>query len=330
MQDWLFASGNCAVGHDFTRRERAEFRHGQVRAYLEEVPVFPGIWLYRGESRGHSRFSIDVNGGEADRGRIILGSMLGGSSGVMTLEGCEHRSWREDGQTYLISPIERRTHYDITATDGWRAIAVRLEEESTDMLMGDGGMPDVVRDVLKCRIDDLTDFAPVPGPLRAVSQMLLHSPYDGRMRVLFRQAKVLEMIAHLFERLGGGDDVDTMATRELVRVRMARERLLADLRDPPDLETLALDVGLSPKRLNHGFRQLYGTTVFSYLRDARLDAARAALEGGTQLSLKQLAWELGYGQVSNFVTAFRRRFGVPPGAYRAAAPDMSRGYAARQ
>jgi AraC-like DNA-binding protein len=34
------------------------------------------------------------------------------------------------------------------------------------------------------------------------------------------------------------------------------------------------------------------------------------------LPLKQLAWELGYNQASNFVTAFRRRFGVPPGYYR--------------
>ncbi len=66
------------------------------------------------------------------------------------------------------------------------------------------------------------------------------------------------------------------------------------------------------------------------LRDARLDAARAALQGGTPLSLKQLAWELGYGQVTNFVTAFRRRFGVPPGAYRANAPRPQGDYASRQ
>lgn len=74
--------------------------------------------------------------------------------------------------------------------------------------------------------------------------------------------------------------------------------------------------GLSAKRLNSGFRETYGTTVFNYLRDARLDAARAALEAGTPLPLKHLAWELGYSQVTNFVTAFRRRFGVTPGNYR--------------
>lgn len=136
---------------------------------------------------------------------------------------------------------------------------------------------------------------------------------------LFQQSKVLELLAHLFDRHGADAPAGTgpgLTAVERARVRLARERLLHDLRMPPDLESLALDVGLPPKRLNRGFRELYGTTVFNHLRDARLEAARAALEEGTPLSLKQLAWTLGYGQVSNFVTAFRRRFGVSPGSYR--------------
>lgn len=322
MQDWLFSSGNCAWPHDFAERERADFRRGPVRAYLEEMPVFPGIWLYRGEAGGRSRFSIEVKGGGASKGRIILGSMLAGR-GVMALEGCDSQSWREDGRTYLLSPIERSMRYDIAAENGWQTTAVRLEEEALDMLGAGGSLPGVVRDVLEGRVDNLAGVAPISGPLRATSHMLLRSPYEGGMQALFRQAKVLELLAHLFDRLDGNDGDGAMGPLDLARVRLARERLLADLRDPPDLETLALDAGLSAKRLNQGFRHLYGTTVFSYLRDARLDAARAALEGGTPLSLKQLAWELGYGQVTNFVTAFRRRFGVPPGTYRDSAPGRN-------
>jgi len=321
MQNWLFSSGDCVWPHDFDARQRADFRRGPVRAYLEETPVFPGIWLYRGEAVGRSRFSMEVEAGTGTQGRIILGSMLAGR-GVMALQGCDEQTWREEGRTYLLSPTERRMRYDIAADNGWRTIALRLETEALDLLGSDGTLPDVVRDVLEGRVDDLAGVAPVSGPLRAISHMLLRSPYDGSMRTLFRQAKVLELLAHLFDGLEPEEAQGALAAPELARVRMARDRLMEDLRAPPDLETLALDVGLSPKRLNRGFRSLYGTTVFNYLRDARLDAARAALEGGTTLSLKQLAWELGYGQVTNFVTAFRRRFGVPPGAYRAGRAEL--------
>lgn len=325
MADWLFSSGNCSMPYDFREVERVRFQRGNIRAYMEETPVLPGIWLYRTEATGRSRFGIDVDGGERGRGRIILGSILA-SRGQVSLEGCDERQWRDDGRFYVLSPIERRVRYEVEAERGWRCVAVRLEEQALDLLGGEGTIPLAVRQVLEGHKDDLADAAPLSSPLRALGHTLLRAPYHGRMEKLFRQAKVLEMLAHQLSALGGGEEAGGLGARDLAKVRLARERLLLDLRDPPDLQSLAREVGLSSKRLNYGFRELYGMTAFNYLRDARLDAARRALEEGSTLPLKQLAWELGYGQVSNFVTAFRRRFGVTPGHYRT---GDERGYARR-
>ncbi|MHA6297438.1 helix-turn-helix transcriptional regulator [Devosia sp. CAU 1758] len=315
MADWLFSSGNCAMSYDFAEMEQVRFRRGAVRAYLAETPILPGIWLYRGEANGQSQFGIGVEGGGAEGGRLILGSMLA-SRGLVNMEGCDDQHWRDDGRFYVLSPTERRVRYEIDAERGWRLVAIRLEARALDLLGSDGVIPDVARQVLEGTRDDLSDMAPLPSALRSLGHTLLRSPYEGPMQTLFRQSKVLEMLAHQFSAFGGVNEGQRLNARELVKVRAARDRLLSDLRDPPDLETLAREVGLAAKRLNRGFRELYGTTVFTYLRDARLDAARRALEAGTPLPLKQLAWELGYGQVSNFVTAFRRRFGVTPGSYR--------------
>lgn len=316
MADWLFSSGECSVASDFADRERIGFRHGAAKAYLEETPVLPGIWLYRGEASAGVRFGVDVDGGPPGHGRMILGAMLS-SRGVASLEGCDEQAWRDDGRAYIMTPMERRVRYDIEAERSWRAVAVRLEQEALDLLGAGGGLPNMVRQALEGRRDDILEMAPLSGGLRALGHAMLRSPYGGRMNSVFRQAKVLEMLALQFSALGSKSGNSAFSPGELAKVRMARESLLSDLRDPPDLERLARDVGLSAKRLNRGFRALFGTTVFDYLRDARLDAARSALEAGTPLSLKQLAWEMGYGQVSNFVTAFRRRFGVTPGSYRA-------------
>jgi AraC-like DNA-binding protein len=315
MAEWLFSSGGCVREHDFAEWDLARFRRGPVTAFLEEKPILPGVWLYRGEASGTSRFGIEVAGAAPTKGRFIMGSLLS-SRGVVNLEGCEDMTWRDEGRFYVLSPIERRCRYEIDAQRGWRLIAVRLEIEAMDILSGDAPLPELARVALEGRRDNISDSAPLPGPLRALSHTLLRSPYEGAMGHLFRQAKVLELLAHQFETMGVRDDLPALSSAELAKVRMARDRLLSDLRDPPELEALARDVGLSAKKLNRGFRELYGTTVFSFLRDKRLDAARVALEAGTTLPLKQLAWELGYGQVSNFVTAFRRRFGVTPGSYR--------------
>lgn len=320
MPDWLFSSGDCVLERDFGSFDRLQFAHGSTSAYVEEQQILPGIGLFRSEADANSRFCIEVNGGEPGGGRLILGSILA-SRGVLGFEGTDDRVWRDDGRFYAISPVQRRVRYEIDAERGWRLAAIRLESEALDIL-GPDGVPDVVRDVLEGRRDDLAEMTPIAGALRAASHALLRSHYDGPMQTIFRQAKVLELLGMQLQALGDGGSAQALGAGELARVRLARDRLLANLRDPPDLDALARDVGLSAKRLNRGFRELYGTTVFNYLRDARLDAARAALEGGSELSLKRLAWELGYTQTSNFITAFRKRFGVSPGVYRAGAPGL--------
>ena len=320
MPDWLFSSGDCVLERDFGSFDRLQFSHGRTTAYLEEDQLLPGISLYRSEAGARSRFGIDISGDEHGRGRMILGSILV-SRGVLGFEGADDRVWRDDGRFYVMSPVQRRVRYEVDAENGWRLAAVKLEPEALDIL-GPDGVPEAVIDVLEGRQSDLVDMAPLTGALRAASHALLRSCHEGQMQTIFRQAKVLELLGMQLQALGEGGGAQALGAGELARVRMARDRLLADLRDPPDLAALARDVGLSAKRLNRGFRELFGTTVFNYLRDARLDAARAALEGGSELSLKRLAWELGYTQTSNFITAFRRRFGVSPGVYRAGAPGL--------
>jgi AraC-like DNA-binding protein len=308
MQDWLFASGNCVWAHDFGRRERVNFARGPVRAFMEEKQVFAGIQLYRAETDGRSAFRIAMDG-MSSSGQMVLGGMLGGT-GTVAMEGGDDQVWRDDGRFFALTPIERRVAYDVRAhAGGWRAVAVRLEEQALELLGVENDLPLAVLEALGRRRGGLAATAPLSAPIRTLAQALLRPPYGGTMARLYQQAKVLELLAHQFDLLGDmGRAVVEPLGHEQRRIREARERLLADLRAPPDLETLAAAVGLPPKRLNRGFRLLYGTTVFDYLR--------AALEAGSALPLKQLAWELGYNQASNFVTAFRRRFGVPPGAYR--------------
>ncbi|HEX9461914.1 MAG TPA: AraC family transcriptional regulator [Alphaproteobacteria bacterium] len=94
----------------------------------------------------------------------------------------------------------------------------------------------------------------------------------------------------------------------------ARERLIADMRHPPTAGELATSVGLSEKRLNAGFRIEFGATVFEVLRNERLEHARVAIETG-YVTLKHVAFRVGYNYVNNFIHAFTTRYGSPPRRY---------------
>ena len=314
VQNWLFASGRCQLTHDFERGERIDFAGGGVRAYMEEVDVMPGVSLYRIDANGTGHFELAKNDTPAG-GRLILGCMLGGS-GSLSMEGCEEQVWREEGRFYSLTPVSRAVHYDVRSEPYWRVVAIRLEAHALDLLMHDNGLPDLVRNSLEERVSDVAMAAPLTARMRHIMGDLLRPTYSGAMRRLYQQSKAMELLVHQFDMLGGHNAPGELEGRELARLREARERLVCDLRDPPSLDELAAAVGLSPKRLNAGFRSAFGTTVFDYLRDARLDSARELLDQGLQVPLKVLAWQVGYNQPTNFINAFRRRFGVPPGAYR--------------
>ena len=98
-------------------------------------------------------------------------------------------------------------------------------------------------------------------------------------------------------------------------VEIARERLLDDLANPPSVEALARGVGMSARRLNDLFREVHGDTVSGCTTTWRLERGLALLRRG-DLSVKEVAFELGYAHPANFVAAFARRFGDTPGRFR--------------
>lgn len=76
------------------------------------------------------------------------------------------------------------------------------------------------------------------------------------------------------------------------------------------LNGLAQQAAMSASSLRSKFRLAYGCTIFDFLRDCRLALAhRYLLEGH---SVQQAAWMSGYQHATNFSTAFRRRYGIPP------------------
>lgn len=105
---------------------------------------------------------------------------------------------------------------------------------------------------------------------------------------------------------------------EGVRARLRRraceliERELCD----PDLNTafVAQALGVTPRYLQMAFADV-GLTASDHIRARRLELARRRLR--PERSVTEVAYELGFGDLTYFSRTFRRRFGVTPSAWRA-------------
>ncbi|MEO0377313.1 MAG: AraC family transcriptional regulator [Cyanobacteria bacterium P01_A01_bin.17] len=158
----------------------------------------------------------------------------------------------------------------------------------------------------------------ITNSIRQQIQQILDCPYTGLMQQLYLESKALELVALQFACL----ETDSPASKpfhlsasDLDRVQYAREILIQQICSPPSLAQLAHQAGLNEFALKQGFRHLFGTTVFGHLRDYRMQQAKMML-CVHDVTVAQVASQVGYRNPEAFSTAFRRKFSVSPKAYQ--------------
>ncbi|GEK49990.1 AraC family transcriptional regulator [Vreelandella venusta] len=106
----------------------------------------------------------------------------------------------------------------------------------------------------------------------------------------------------------------TTESGALYRQRLALVRRWLDEEPSFDhtLQLLADRAAMSPSTLMRHFKMAYGLAPIDYLRKRRLALARELLLSGH--SVQQAAHLSGYRHASNFITAFKKNYGISPGA----------------
>jgi AraC-like DNA-binding protein len=84
--------------------------------------------------------------------------------------------------------------------------------------------------------------------------------------------------------------------------------------EPPGLQELADEIGLSLKKLKEGFKQIYGDTVYGFLFDYKMDVARKMLNSGVH-NVNEVGLKIGYSTASHFISAFKKKYGTTPKKY---------------
>jgi transcriptional regulator GlxA family with amidase domain len=111
--------------------------------------------------------------------------------------------------------------------------------------------------------------------------------------------------ANLQHQIQHGDDL----------VLRAQTLLLSNLKRVPDLETLADRLHVSSRTLVRRFKMATGETPLAFLQNARIERAKRLLET-TSTSFDQIAYRVGYKDVSSFRRLFVRASGISPSSYR--------------
>jgi AraC-like DNA-binding protein len=161
------------------------------------------------------------------------------------------------------------------------------------------------------------DNLPFTSSIAVVLSQILQAKVHDSMKSLYFKGKVYELLSLYFNKNEDPslEQCPFLVNEENVRkIRKAKDIILERMSDPPSLENLATEIGLSLKKLKEGFKQLYGDTVFAYLLDHKMEEARRMLDS-QKFNVNEVGLKLGYSTASHFIAAFKKKYGTTPKKY---------------
>ena len=144
---------------------------------------------------------------------------------------------------------------------------------------------------------------------------------EGFYRDYYIKSRILSLLLLIFEfaKNQPEDDIGSnkysisqSETQKLLEIKGFIEN---NLKSFYTIEQLSLKFGINEFKLKNGFKELFGDGLFHYASKLRMKEALYLLKN-SELSIKEIAYHLGYGSPSSFSVAFKNEVGVGPSYYR--------------
>lgn len=148
-------------------------------------------------------------------------------------------------------------------------------------------------------------------------QKITEDTNTGLVRSILLEAKALELFSKQIKQYNEDLISPTrgvvLRKDDLEKIKHAKEIIIHDLVNPPNIEELAKLVGINRQKLKQGFKKIYAITINNYLREERMEMSSILLMNGR--SVRETASEVGYMNQSHFAKRFKEKYGILPKDY---------------
>jgi AraC-like DNA-binding protein/mannose-6-phosphate isomerase-like protein (cupin superfamily) len=157
---------------------------------------------------------------------------------------------------------------------------------------------------------------------RLIEALILSYFMDATGRKLEKRGLILQLLQAWHDATPRSKATlqDALSARHRQSLSACEQALLANLRHPPSSSELATMADLSDGYFNALFKRYSGYTVGAFVTRHRLLEARRLLVQG-QLSVKEVAFQVGFHDQFHFSRLFAKTFGVAPSRLRNRKPE---------
>ncbi|RXK59367.1 AraC family transcriptional regulator [Lacibacter luteus] len=151
-----------------------------------------------------------------------------------------------------------------------------------------------------------------------VIQLIRQCPFTGVTRYLFIESKLLELFVLQMEQVHATQirSVETTwSAADKEKLHAVKEYISSSYLDEVSLKALTYRFGLNEYKLKKGYKYLFQTTVFGDIHRLRMQEAKQLLTD-RRMNVTDVAFHIGYNNLSSFSYAFKKMFGYNPGGIK--------------
>ena len=150
--------------------------------------------------------------------------------------------------------------------------------------------------------------------LRNISEFKIEHRLDN----LYIKIKIQELFYHFCKELASHnrEELSAINKRDIEKILALRDAMLADLGIPPVLKEMARKAGMSETKIKFIFKKIYGNSIYNYYQAFRMNEAASLLKNDKSLAISEVAYTLGFTNLSHFSRLFKKHIGLLPKEHR--------------
>jgi AraC-like DNA-binding protein len=201
--------------------------------------------------------------------------------------------------------------YQATKGTSIRSINVLVTRKWLEQYLDIRSMDAVLEKYLQLKTGSY-NFAPFDIEYRALFSEVMDAD-DAVMKRSILENRVMMLVerflTQLYQRVNQLEGEKTkISPDEVKRLMEVESYLVKDLSTPPPpISFLSRVAAMSATTLKNKFKKLYGTNLYEYFQKSRMHKAKTLLMS-QKYSIKEIGSQLGYSNLSNFATAFKKEF----------------------
>lgn len=139
---------------------------------------------------------------------------------------------------------------------------------------------------------------------------------EGYYKEMYIESKIIELLLLQIEQLCCNKCQINYNIKEadIQKMNKVKDIILKDVKQNFLLKRLANEVGTNEFTLKKNFKTVFGTSVFKYINEAKMQKAKSLI-AEQNLTITHIAELVGYKNATHFTTAFKKKYGIVPSKF---------------